>query len=160
MAQPDFTVISRNFEDLGQQFGRCVNLPSVAAGGEILRVLERIDGRLERIEGRLDRLEDRMERLEGRMERIETRATASDSNGIARVLNSAVRGPEQLLHPLRAAATNEEIPDFPRQLEDIDQMNGHTLGIVLRALDQSSGGGVPEKRKRLKGAIGIAVQAL
>ncbi|KLU91787.1 hypothetical protein MAPG_10735 [Magnaporthiopsis poae ATCC 64411] len=155
--QPDFGVIAQGFEDLGHQFARCANLPGVAPAAAAADQFAAIQRALARIEGQM---ETRLGQIESRLGRIEMRQVVSDSNGIARGLNAAVTNPEQFLHPLRALATNEEIPDFPSRLQDIDGLNGHMLGMILRALDQPSGGGVAEKRKQFKRAIGMRAEAL
>ncbi|KLU90776.1 hypothetical protein MAPG_10627 [Magnaporthiopsis poae ATCC 64411] len=115
---------------------------------------------LDDIRGMLRAMQQDMLEFRGRLERIETRVIASDSNAIARVLNSILTRPDDTLHPLRALATNENIPDFPRTREDIDSMNADTLETMLRALDQPLGGELLEKRRRLKHAIGIVLESL
>ncbi|KAL8312841.1 hypothetical protein RB593_007192 [Gaeumannomyces tritici] len=90
---------------------------------------------------------------------LKTRADARDFNAIARGWNSTVNRPEWDLHPLKDRNTNEDIEEFPRTVGDIDRMNARDIGRVLRALGQSCQGGMPEKRRRLKIAIGIVLQA-
>lgn len=51
-AQPDFDAIATGFATLSDQFGRCVNLPAVQQGNEVLQALLAIGAQLDQMETR------------------------------------------------------------------------------------------------------------
>lgn len=50
--QPDFDAIATGFTTLSGQFGRCVNLPALQQGNEVLQALLAVDARLDQMETR------------------------------------------------------------------------------------------------------------
>jgi len=105
----------------------------------------------------------------------------SESNAMARLVNSMVTRPEQPLTALKAVVTNTEIEGFPETLHAIQNMTGTLclhillphlpgsrgrsltvragtqLNLVLTALGQAVEGTVAEKKRRLKITVGIVV---
>lgn len=57
--QPDFQMIATGFADLGEQFGRCANLPTVDQGGRLLAAVDAVRQLVEGIDRRLARMEVR-----------------------------------------------------------------------------------------------------
>ncbi|KAL8407537.1 hypothetical protein RB594_006382 [Gaeumannomyces avenae] len=98
--------------------------------------------------------------LRDEIRNLRQEADASDFNAIARGMNSTIFQPQLDLHPLRNRKTNAVIEGFPRTVADIDEMTARDIGRVLRALGRSCQGGMPEKRRRLRLAVGIVLQEL
>ncbi|KAI1746856.1 hypothetical protein F4782DRAFT_523099 [Xylaria castorea] len=148
--QPDFGAISAKFNDLGQQFSLCENIPAVVEGQEILAALNGITQRLDRIDARLNR-------IEGRLDNMDLRVVSIDQNSVARLINNRATGPDQALLPLRTP-TNLEIDHFPQTTTQLDNLSGPRMADILEQLGQPTGGSVQEKRRRLKTQTGISVQ--
>ncbi|KLU92944.1 hypothetical protein MAPG_11892 [Magnaporthiopsis poae ATCC 64411] len=126
----------------------------------IQRTLHEMNGRLNLIGGGLVKIDERLDLIEDKLDLVETRQLASTANTVARGLNSAVQHLDRPLHPLRNLKTGQAIPEFPKRLEKIDSMSGPALGNVLRALEQPTNGTLAEKKRRLKVAIGVVMQAV
>ncbi|KAI3333212.1 hypothetical protein F4824DRAFT_472602 [Ustulina deusta] len=139
--QPDFNAVRTKFEELGEQFALCMNLPAVDRGQQIL--------------DRLDRMMEEVRQVHIRLGTMETRSAARDSNAFARVLNSRQRKPEDLLQPFRALDTNEEIVLFPRTVREMTSLSVETVTDILQLLGESTQGNVTQKSRRLKLFTGV-----
>ncbi|KAL2137207.1 hypothetical protein VTI74DRAFT_6418 [Chaetomium olivicolor] len=87
-SQPDFDVISRIFAGLAEQFQRRTNLTVVDQGAQLQAVLEELRATREKLGG-----------METRLDRIEARIETSDSNSLARLINSTMSQKDARLEP-------------------------------------------------------------
>ncbi|KAI0115422.1 hypothetical protein F4814DRAFT_419471 [Daldinia grandis] len=161
-AQPDFPTIASNYAGLSREFSRCINLPAVNEGNQILSVLRDIQSAVSRLEARMVKIETRMEKIETRMERIETQfhelgiqMKAMDSNNISRLINSKGENQKAELQPFHAVSTGEQIENFPATVGDIQDLSNAELSRILLLLNQPSTGTQQVKRKRLALTIGV-----
>lgn len=100
--------------------------------------------------------------------------SSSDFNNVARLANSRLAAPTDLLHPLHVAATGQPIPNFPATSAALSALTGQssfdgasntamrsytnfevgpTLTAILRALGADVGGTVQEKKRRLRAYV-------
>jgi hypothetical protein len=66
--QPDFRLIAQGFNDLGDQFLRCSNLPAVDGGGALLAAIQGMRTDLGAIRRQIGDLSADVNRLDTRME--------------------------------------------------------------------------------------------
>ncbi|KAI1202603.1 hypothetical protein F5X97DRAFT_319286 [Nemania serpens] len=130
--QPGFNAVRTKFEEPGEQFALCMNLPAVDRGQQILDRLDRMMEEVRQVHSRLGTMETWMERNR-------------DSNAFARVLNN----------PFRALDTNEEIVLFPRTVREMTSLSVETVTDILQLLGESTQGNVTQKRRRLKLFTGV-----
>ncbi|EMR69246.1 hypothetical protein UCREL1_3757 [Eutypa lata UCREL1] len=116
-AQPDFDAIATGFATLSDQFGRCVNLPAVQQGNEVLQALLAIGAQLDQ---------------------METRSEGRFSNLSAQLQNQHVTRADQRLVKMRDVTTNTEIPGAPQTLGEIDELSGKFTDMI-RIQDDRSG---------------------
>jgi hypothetical protein len=105
-----------------------------------------------------------------------TKIIYSEFNNLARLSNSTVIHDEAPLEPLHRIADNMPIPNFPRARADIMTLNSTCLisGIdvnllnllvatadeILHALNASTTGTLPEKKRRIKLQVGLRLQTV
>ena len=77
-------------------------------------------------------------------------------NGIARVQNANTHYPTELLSPRLNPATNTFVEGFPQTTEEIRRMTSRTLNTVLEGLGLPTDGNVEERRRQLRGFIGLS----
>ncbi|KAI5836840.1 hypothetical protein DFP73DRAFT_601779 [Morchella snyderi] len=111
--------------------GKMRNLPALDAGGQILAEL-----------------------------RILTLRILSDYNAVARLMNNTmtIMTDNQLI-PLKNKR-NEDIPDFPMTLVDIDRANSGELNRLLESYGLPTVGTVAVRKAQLKRYLGITVVAV
>ncbi len=85
---------------------------------------------------------------------MRTRIAASDSN-IARLANSHIINPEELLHQLNDVSTNATIPYFPSTPSALDALSAPAVGYLLRCLGLGLEGDENHNRWTLRLGIGL-----
>ncbi|KAF4310472.1 hypothetical protein GTA08_BOTSDO12640 [Botryosphaeria dothidea] len=125
--QPDFDIMADHLSEIAEHIRRCSNIPTVQGNKVILQAITEMRSELRRDIAEL--------RTELRRDINELRT--------------------EHLSPLHSLLSNQQIPDFPETLSDIDALGAHPLDALLNHLDVPSPPTVAEKRAAFKKAIGV-----
>jgi len=171
MADPNAAIIAQEAESMGNSalaIARILREAPVAMnqGDQILRELregfrsvnarlDSVEARLDSVEARLDSMEARMGSMEARQASFATQQRALEANAITRMINYATaRDGNSDLASMRNAG-NEEVPNFPPNVQALGALSSEQLTALLRAFDQPTTGNLATKRERFRYYIGI-----
>ncbi|KAI0400206.1 hypothetical protein F4802DRAFT_602201 [Xylaria palmicola] len=180
--QPNFERISGAIENsaislqtAADELKHCINLPVVQQGDQFQQLflyLERMEERItqkftvqmQQMEERLiQRMDDKMEqleqRLDGKIDALKIQIQSTNYNVSARLANHWVNKGHHELEPLVAIATNVPIVGFPETINALNGLSQTEVRRILEELGLPTHGTLPQKRQRLKMAIGATLHA-
>ncbi|MCJ1462493.1 hypothetical protein MMC07_001095 [Pseudocyphellaria aurata] len=109
---------------------------------------------LKSLSKKIDDLTKEKDVLSAKTAELEIRLRASEHNSVARLANATSTATPLILEPLRALATNDPIPSFPRTERELRLMSSANVVDVLKALDASIHGTPGERKARLRQECG------
>ncbi|KAL9095012.1 MAG: hypothetical protein Q9165_002614 [Trypethelium subeluteriae] len=158
--QPNFEAMNDHVQGLGEQLQRCSNLPTVRGPAALVQIIiAHMDGRFNRVDTQIDQVNTQINQVNTRLntgfEEIRQRLDASEQNAVARVQNSLLNHRHETLTPLVNPLTNGPIANFPITSAHIDELDLDAINLQLTTLGKSIVGNMPQKRQRLRIAIGL-----
>ncbi|KAK4123388.1 hypothetical protein N657DRAFT_672364 [Parathielavia appendiculata] len=89
------------------------------------------------------------------IERLEQRMKASEANAMARLINSHVWLMDEPIEPLCSVLTGELIPDFPRSVKEIEDLDMEQVDAILDHLQVYNDGDLEDGKKKIQACCGV-----